>query len=183
MSEAQDPIHVSLAKQFGLPCPVTGEEPIFQPKRKTKTLPKTATWSNNGKDYEVTDSNEKKHLLFIEVPVNDIFDHYASRSSESLKQALNTTKNPLLQEVIKSVLNESEWTGQDSITLAIYDGVKRPKAAYNPTAATELSLVATVLQGKDDKFEAALAECAKRGIRFTIKQQAAAAKRGRDLTY
>ena len=139
------------------------------------------TWDRNGKEYPTRKTNRKKNLVELIIPVNDVLDYYTNLDPKRLDQAIKAANNVELIHIMEAVKNETEVEIDGNMILWVYNG-QGEKKPYNPADTTDASLVATVLQGKDDKFEAALEECAKRGIRFTIKQQTAAAKRGRTLS-
>ena len=140
-------------------------------------------WPKNGKQYPAATTKAPANCVSIVIPVDDILDTYALRDKTYLKNSLRQMTNQDVKAILQSILDETECPIEGDVTVHIYDGTKRPKAAYNPASATEASLVATVLQGKDEKFEAAKAECLKRGIKFTVRQIQVAAKRDRDLTH
>jgi len=138
------------------------------------------TWDKNGKEYPTRKTNRLKNLVELIIPVNDVLDYYTSLDSKRLEQGIKAASNQELLHIMEAVKNETEVEIEGDMVLWVYNG-RGEKKPYNPANSTDASLVATVLQGKDDKFEVALAECAKRGIRFTIKQVKAAEAKGRTL--
>lgn len=147
----------------------------------------THTWAD-GNDYPITQTTgAREQYNIIKVPVDAVLDYYTQQHiNGNLHNIASSTRDPKRMELIDCVINEREvdytmfrW---NVVMIAMPNARAKTEKVYNAPDASEASLIATVLSGGETKFQAALAECTKRGITFTVKQIAAASKRGRDLT-
>lgn len=152
-------------------------------------MSRTANWK--GTMYPVVAENHFYDI--IEVPVNTILDRYTQLPANSLqKNVIEKSKNPDMMAIAQSILDQSELPDNidpdGTIQVQVYKDEHRESGQYNkikaPFNAEDLSdaaVMATLLQGKDHKFDATLKEAHKRGFNFTSKQIAVAAQKGRTL--
>lgn len=143
-----------------------------------------STFWKNFKSYPIVGHKKDRGIYIIELPRVDVLDHYSALDADKLKKAYKSTRNSELKEVLESIMNETEYNTEGTMTLGVYDGSSsntRTSEPFRPANKSDTALIATVIQGVDSKFEAALSECLKRGIKFTIKQAKAAKVKGRIL--
>ena len=147
----------------------------------------TRHWKNN--HYPIVSENGIYDI--IKVPVTAVLDSYTSLPKQSLlKNVIERSKNPDMVAIAQSIYDETELPmdldGHVRIEILKEEHMKsgafnKPKAAFNASDLNEAAIKATLLQGKDEKYAAALAEARKRGYTFTSKQLAVAMRKNRDL--
>ena len=144
------------------------------------------TWG--GKQFPITSATPYKY--HYQVTVKDILDNYTALPVNNLKGFASRIACPVRKACAISVLNETELTEypldftvemEEPTPEAKANMPKLAKKAYQPQDATDASIMATLLQGKDDRYKATLEEARRRGFTFTSKQLAVALRKNRNL--
>jgi hypothetical protein len=148
---------------------------------------KTRHWKNN--HYPIIGNDGIYDI--IKVPVTAVLDSYTKLPKQSLlKNVIERSNNSDLVTIAQSIYDETELPmdldGHVRINVLMEEYMKsgvfnKPKKAFNPSDLNEAAIKATLLQGKDEKYAATLAEARKRGYTFTSKQLAVANRKNRNL--